>query len=496
MAAESPAPAGLRPLWYRSFYWRIAASFIALVVIVLVGQSLMFSYLLTRPQGAFTPGDPNGSATAVAAHVSAALAANPATAIDTLVREAWPGARQGVYLVMKDGREAANVAAPLSPAIRAQVTAALAGQVHTPAADAGPTGPVVTAPVQIAGELRGLVVLPPPPPRGAFSEVGRLLSLPGTIVLFTAAAVVGAVIFVPARRRLRALEAAAARIGAGDLAVRADDAGGDEIAVLAAAFNRMSAEVAVRTEALHQSDQVRRQMLADVSHELRTPLTAMRGYLDTLAMPDVPLDADTRARYLDTARREAGRLERIVADLLDLARHEHGASALTPRVFAIERVFEHVVRRHERDASAAGVTITTSVAEEADQALADPGRLEQVVGNLVANALRHTPAGGTIHLDAAVVAAGYRLEVVDSGGGIPPAHLPHVFDRFYKADSARSGGHGGSGLGLSIVKAIVERHGGTIAVDSRPGRTAFVILLPRAAALGPPADQSRPSANL
>ena len=411
MAAVSHVPAGLRPLWYRSFYWRIAASFIALVVIVLVGQSLMFSYLLTRPQGAFTPGDPNASATAVAAHVSAALAINPAAAIDILVREAWPGARQGVYLVMKDGREAANLAAPLSPAIRAQVTAALAGQVHTPAADTGPTGPVVTAPVQIAGELRGLVVLPPPPPRGPFSEVGRLLSLPGTIVLFTAAAAVGAVIFVPVRRRLRALEAAAERIGAGDLAARADDAGGDEIAVLAAAFNRMSAELAVRTEALHESDRVRRQMLADVSHELRTPLTALRGYLDTLAMPDVSLDAG-------------------------------------------------------------------------------------VVGNLVANALRHTPAGGTIHLDAAVVDAGYRLEVVDSGGGIPPAHLPHVFDRFYKADSARSGGHGGSGLGLSIVKAIVERHGGTIAVDSRPGRTAFVILLPRAATSGPPADQSRPSANL
>ena len=253
----------------------------------------------------------------------------------------------------------------------------------------------------------------------------------------------------------------------------------------------------MRTEALHESDRVRRQMLADVSHELRTPLTAMRGYLDTLAMPDVSLDADTRARYLETARREAGRLERIVADLLDLARHEHGASALAPRVFAIERVFEHVRRRHEREARAAGVTITTSIAADADQALADPGRLEQVIGNLVANALRHTPAGGTIHLDAAVVAAGYRLEVVDSGGGIPPEHLPHVFDRFYKVDSARRGGTGGSGLGLSIVKAIVERHGGTIAVDSRPGRTAFVILLPRAAAeVGPPADQSRPSANL
>jgi signal transduction histidine kinase len=220
----------------------------------------------------------------------------------------------------------------------------------------------------------------------------------------------------------------------------------------------------------------------------------MRGYLDTLAMADVTLDAATRERYLETVRHETGRLERIVADLLELAHHERGASAVEPRVFAIERVFEHVVRRHEREARAAGVRITTAVAPDADQVLADPGRLEQVTSNLVANALRHTPPGGTIHLEAAIVASGYRLRVEDSGEGIPAAHLPHVFDRFYKADAARVGSAGGSGLGLSIVKAIVERHGGTVMVESRPGRTAFAILLPRGAT-DVAAGQSRPSAN-
>jgi len=307
---------------------------------------------------------------------------------------------------------------------------------------------------------------------------------------------VGAVVFLPVRRRLKALERAAERIGAGDRDVLADDRGRDEIAVLAGAFNRMSAELSARTEALHASDRVRRQMLADVSHELRTPLTAMRGYLDTLAMPDVALDAATRARYLETARREAERLQHIVADLLDLARHEHGAAAIEPRVFAIERVFEHVVRRHERDAEATGITLATAVSADADQVLADPGRLEQAVGNLVANALRHTPSGGTIRLEAAIRGGQYCLTVEDPGDGIPAAHLPRVFDRFYKADSARTGGHGGSGLGLSIVKAIVERHGGTIAVESRPGRTAFEIRLPHDVAAAGATAQSRPSANL
>ena len=128
---------------------------------------------------------------------------------------------------------------------------------------------------------------------------------------------------------------------------------------------------------------------------------------------------------------------------------------------------------------------------DADQALADPGRLEQAVGNLVANALRHTPSGGTSSSRPRFRGDGTASPSSDSGDGIPAAHLAHVFDRFYKADSARSGGHGGSGLGLSIVKAIVERHGGTIAVDSRPGRTAFEILLPHAAAGVAPPGVSR-----
>ena len=402
MPTPGAAPDGPRPIWYRSFYWRIAISFIALVIVVLVGQSLMFSVLLTRSQNAFAPGNPNTLAAAVAAEVGAALAAAPDASLEAVVRRSGGGARQAIYVLLTDGREASNVTSPLAPAIRAQTAAALTGAAPETPPGSGPTGPVVSAPVQIAGELRGLVVLPPPPPRGPFSEVGRLLSLPGTLMLLAAAALVGAVVFLPVRRRLKALERAAERIGAGDRDVLADDRGRDEIAVLAGAFNRMSAELSARTDALHASDRVRRQMLADVSHELRTPLTAMRGYLDTLAMPDVALDPATRARYLETARREAERLQHIVADLLDLARHEHGAAAIEPRVFAIERVFEHVVRRHERDAEATGVTLTTVVSADADQVLADPGRLEQAVGNLVANALRHTPAGGTIRLEAAV----------------------------------------------------------------------------------------------
>jgi signal transduction histidine kinase len=145
---------------------------------------------------------------------------------------------------------------------------------------------------------------------------------------------------------------------------------------------------------------------------------------------------------------------------------------------AVERVLDGVARRFERDAAAANVTIRARVDPSIDQIVVDPGRLDQALSNLVANALRHTPSGGTIDLEATSNADGCELRVIDSGSGIAPEHVANVFERFYKVDSSRTSGSAGSGLGLSIAKAIVERHGGTIAVESRPERTAFVITLP------------------
>jgi signal transduction histidine kinase len=245
----------------------------------------------------------------------------------------------------------------------------------------------------------------------------------------------------------------------------------------------------------------------------------MRGYLETLQMSDsdVSIDANTRARYFETVSRETRRLETIVADLLDLARYENGVASLSPRVFAIDRVFEHIVRRHERDVQERGITLRTHVAPEADQVVADPDRVEQALENLVSNALRHTPEDGTIDMCASIEYAQAPasaptpsraaqpsqvvLSVIDSGTGIGPEHLAHVFDRFYQIDAARTAGANGksangkgSGLGLSIVKAIVERHGGTIAVTSVPGRTEFRIALPQAALTERALDQA--STNL
>ncbi len=453
------------------------------LIVVLAAQSVMVSYMMSQPGGALRGRSPSNLAAIVAADVSATLtSSSPVDLHDYLKREY--GHLQPVYVVLRDGRIPANRSEPLTDGMRRSVQAMLAGtdfkRAGVEPAMGGPA--VAIAPIQVGTELRGIVVLPPAPPTSTnliARDVGRLLSLPGIAMLVLATGLAAALIFEPARRRLEGLERATRALGAGDLSARALEGGSDEIAYVATAFNRMASELGAREEALRTSDRLRRQMLADVSHELKTPLTAMRGYVETLRMSDAGLDPATRERYFATLERETTRLDRIVKDLLDLARLENGIGALDVRLFTMERVFEHVVQRHEHEAEERRVGIHAHVDEMADQVTADPGRIEQVVENLVANALRHTPREGKVELSATTTGSTIVVTVSDSGSGIPHEHLPFVFDRFYKVDAARANASEGSGLGLSISKAIVERHGGTMTVTSEPGRTAFTFTLPQ-----------------
>jgi two-component system sensor histidine kinase BaeS len=209
----------------------------------------------------------------------------------------------------------------------------------------------------------------------------------------------------------------------------------------------------------------------------------MRGYLETLLMPELALDDATRARYLQVISDETARLERIVGDLLEVGRLG-GGGALAVTDVAVEQLFLRVRARHERALEEAGVTLQTTIEPGAGRVRGDGSRLEQALQNLAANALRYAPRGTVVTLGARLVGDGLALTVSDEGPGIPDEHLPHLFDRFYKAEPSRTvegRPAGGSGLGLSIVKAIVERHGATISVSSRPGRTVFEIAgLPRA----------------
>jgi signal transduction histidine kinase len=481
MAAPLP-----RLSWYRSFYWRIGLTFVASVVVVLITQGVI---LRRTPRAApFDVFRGPVLAADVAVDVADVLRRGQEAELNAYLASRYPTGDERQFawhvFVALRRRIYSNTGGGPVPGIVPALGLSVFGRRRLTTADNITAVP--TAPIVVDGRFEGIVVVLVRPPRrnDGFTvprEVAQLLSLPSTLLLMAAAVVGAMVIFYAPRRRLRALELAAQRLGEGDLSARAPQKGGDEIARVAAAFNRMAAELQARDTALRTSVALRRQLMADVSHELKTPLTAMRGYIETLRMPEVALDAERRERYFETIDRETRRLERIVKDLLDLARYEGGGVVLQPRLFDIERLFQNVSGRHERDAQTKGVAIRIHVDAHADQVVADPDRIEQAIENLVGNALRHTPAGGTITLRATQADGAATLSVSDTGAGIVPEHLPHVFERFYKVDTARAADSTGSGLGLSITKAIVERHGGTIRVTSQPGDTTFTVVLPQAA---------------
>jgi signal transduction histidine kinase len=253
--------------------------------------------------------------------------------------------------------------------------------------------------------------------------------------------------------------------------------------MLARTFNEMAGGLEQRTQALMAADRARRQLLADVSHELMTPLAAIRGYVETMTMADINISEATRARYLKIVADESERLEHIVGDLLDLARVEGGGGTWKREAVPVEAMFERVQQRHQRVLDEKLQKLEWEIAAGAQTTWGDPNRLEQVLQNLAANAIRHTPQGGTVRLAASPIPGGILLAVDDTGPGIPEEHLSRVFDRFYKVDDSRTGTSqpSGSGLGLSIVHAIVTRHGGKVTATNRPsGGARFEVFLPAA----------------
>ncbi|MDR1990254.1 MAG: HAMP domain-containing histidine kinase, partial [Acidobacteriaceae bacterium] len=264
-----------------------------------------------------------------------------------------------------------------------------------------------------------------------------------------------------------------------DINARAVEDGGDEVASLAATFNRMARDLAEHAAQIDTLDRTRRSLLADISHELMTPLTAIRGYQEKLAADPGITASHQHRRYVSIIGEEALRVERIVRDLLDLARFESGGNVLDIQDVSIEGLFGRVASRHDAEAKRRNVRLVTAIDPGAEIVRGDQFRLEQALQNLAANALRHGSAPASVELHATLFGGEIVITVRDTGSGIAARHLPFVFDRFYKADSSRAAIVEGSGLGLSIVNAIVERHGGTIAVTSEPHvETIFTIRLP------------------
>jgi two-component system phosphate regulon sensor histidine kinase PhoR len=236
--------------------------------------------------------------------------------------------------------------------------------------------------------------------------------------------------------------------------------------------------IAVDRTELVSLERIRRDFVSSVSHELRTPLAAIKLMVET--MIEAQEDADARAQFMPRVAAEVDRIVKLIEDLLAMARSESGRLVMRTERFDLTDVAAAVVDTFSHRAATAGVTLDLE-APEPVAVDADRDRLAQVAVNLVDNALRHTPAGGSVTVEVAQEAKWALLRVRDDGSGIPFADLAHIFDRFYVADRSRSRGLSGSGLGLSIVRNLIEAHGGNVTVESVLGRGAtFTCRLPRA----------------
>jgi len=479
--------------WYRSLYWRIAIGFVLFLAATLVIQASLFLWLIIRIERDVPARSLDVFAAVVANDVAGEIAAHGTGGLERHVAERFGSLPRPMWVVLDDGTTVSGKWGPPPPGLVRRVR--MREQLGPPPAPPPPSGGfglfrprrmIAFAPIVVRGRPVGTVIVQAGRPSDLVArEFGPVLLLIALGLVVGVGALASVLIFRPANRRLQSLADAARRLGAGDAAARVPEEGGDEIAGVAKAFNQMAADLVQRAEAVQISDRVRRQLLADVSHELMTPLTAIRGYLETLDMPAIDLDAASRSRYLGIVREETLRLEQIVGDLLDLARLEAGGGTLAIEDVSVGQIFARVLARHEHAAGERGVALQAC----GDQAIlirVDRLRLEQALQNLAANALRHTPGGGRITLGVERRGEATVLSVKDTGDGIPAEHLPHVFDRFYKAEASRVENGTGSGLGLSIVKAIVERHGGVISVRSTPGvETVFEIVLPDGTARRP-----------
>lgn len=331
-------------------------------------------------------------------------------------------------------------------------------------------------PVTVDSETVGTAMLVGPGPGLSPAEQRYLAS---TDLALGAAALVGLGIaltlgWLLARlitRPVRDLTEATRALAAGELGAQVPVRSSDELGLLARQFNTMSGDLQKATE-------LRRRMTADIAHDLRTPLTVISGYLE--ALRDESL-RPTPARFA-AMHDETQVLLRLVEDLHTLSLADAGELVLKRQAVEPAQLLTRVAKTYRDAAAQAGVSLHVEPAPSLPTLWADGEQLLRVLGNLVSNALRHTPHGGGITLGAALADGGVALRVVDTGEGIPEEHLPNVFERFYRVDPSRHSETGGSGLGLAIVRSIVEAHGGEISVSSAPGEgTTFHCRLPLAA---------------
>jgi two-component system, OmpR family, sensor histidine kinase BaeS len=295
------------------------------------------------------------------------------------------------------------------------------------------------------------------------SSLGGIVGLVAVLVLFI---LLARVVFRgtwSAAAPLGDLIEASGRVETGELDVQVPERGMREVRALTRAFNAMSAR-------LSATERERRRLLAEVSHELRTPLTVIQGNVEAMIDGLYPADRE----HLERIQAETRQLERLIEDLRTLSLAETGQLPLQREPTDVDALVRDVAGAFEADAQTAGVELGIHVPADLPELEVDGRRIRQVISNLLANALRHTPHGGRVTVTARAAEAGIRLEVADTGVGMSVEAVEHAFERFWRA-----GESAGAGLGLAIVRDLVTAHGGTVSIDSQPGKgTTVSVVLP------------------
>jgi signal transduction histidine kinase len=303
------------------------------------------------------------------------------------------------------------------------------------------------------------------------------LALAGMLLLFASGISIslGYLISTSLVEGLQEIVRASDRLRRGDLAARAPAEGGDEVAQLAASFNQMAARLEAAALEARRLEQARRDFVAGASHDLRTPLASLRAMLEALN-EGVVSDPETVQRYLRQSRAEVHRLSRLTDDLFQLAQLDTGRVALGYETASLSDLVSDSLGSLAPRAAEKGLTLHGSVDPSIDPIRMAPLQVGRILHNLLDNALRHTPPGGSIEVRAAPQNGAVLVSVQDSGEGIPPEEIPRLFERFYSGGRGRSRS---TGLGLAIAKGLVEAHGGRIWAESRPGGGArFSFTLP------------------
>lgn len=340
---------------------------------------------------------------------------------------------------------------------------------------------VVGVPVKLEGQAQGTVLIHAPLAGfdSFLTQIYWYLAASGAVVvlitIFIANYLAAGII-----RPLKSMQAVASAMAGGDYSVEAKVETNDEAGDLSRSLNSLAQALREFVSKTEKTDKLRRDFVANVSHELRTPLTIIRGYNEAFLDGTVS-SPEQAAKYHKIISGEAMRLEKLIAELLDLRQLEARTVVLETEQVSLAEIADNIVTLFRQPSSEKGVSLIAQIAEGLPDIIGNGDRLAQLVVILLDNALKFTPAGGTVSVTVTADAGGETLTIADTGSGIPAEDLPYIWERFYKADKAHTRTGGGTGLGLAIAKEIISMHGAAAEVTSEPGQgTVFIIRFPRA----------------